>query len=124
MAKERKGIPPPINLTPPKQPTVGEKYPLPFMLAEHPRMLLNFLALHSNIPEAYRNMISSWLHEYNHALMDYIGQHYGQAALQEANLIAIAMGEGFLESIAEDRENADKEMFSNLDREIFGDGSS
>ncbi|AEK09980.1 hypothetical protein FDH96_gp068 [Mycobacterium phage Rey] len=101
---------------------LDELYPIPFVLAEQPRMFLNFLALHSNIPEAYRDMIAAWLLEYNTALGYFIGTNYGMDALQEADLIAGALAQQFLEVVAEEREAADGQMFDSLEKEIFGDG--
>ncbi|APQ42174.1 hypothetical protein SEA_ESTES_69 [Mycobacterium phage Estes] len=99
-----------------------QQFPIPFVLAEQPRMMLNFLALHSNIPDRYREMIAEWLLQYNTELGYYIGTRYGMDALQEADLIASAMAMQFLEVVAQEREAADKQMFDGLEQEIFGDG--
>ncbi|QSM01112.1 hypothetical protein SEA_NANOSMITE_67 [Mycobacterium phage Nanosmite] len=101
---------------------LDEKYPLPFVLAEGPRMMLNFLALHSNIPQRYREIISIWLHEHNAQLVEYIGGQYGGEAVYEADLIARAMAEHFLDTVRSARLEADREMFDGLEKEIFGDG--
>ncbi|ALF00588.1 hypothetical protein SEA_BRICOLE_60 [Mycobacterium phage Bricole] len=101
---------------------IGYKFPLPFILAEQPRMMLNFIALHSHIPEAYRNMIAIWLQEYNAALTEFMLEHYGEDGAHEANLYAEAMAACFLDAVAAEREAADKRMFDGLDKEIFGDG--
>lgn len=121
MSKYRKPIPPPTSLVPPVEATMDELYKLPFVIAEGPRMMLNFLAMSSNLPQAYRNMISQWLLGYNEVLVEYIGTNYGgDEAIKHADLVAKAMFTGFIEAIREERESADSEMFSNLDREIFG----
>lgn len=122
MTKERKPIPPPVEL--PRRPfemALDERYPIPFMLANPPRMMLNFLAMHSAIPDAYRNLIAQWLLEYDASLSQYIAEQFGVEGLHDAHFIAVAMAEGFLEAIRESRDEADREMFTNLDREVFGD---
>ncbi|MBB5167160.1 hypothetical protein [Mycobacterium sp. AZCC_0083] len=123
MSRDRKPIPPPIQLNAPRltEANIEEAYKIPFMIAEGPRLMLNFLALSSNLPEAYRNMISQWLHGYNEELMTYLASHYGPHAVVECDLIAKKMFEGFVGVIREEREAADAEMFSGLDRDIFGD---
>ncbi|QNJ56873.1 hypothetical protein SEA_REINDEER_63 [Mycobacterium phage Reindeer] len=101
---------------------IGLKYPLPFILAEQPRMMLNFLAQHSNIPDAYRDMIAAWLLEYNVALTQFMLEHYGEEGAEEANLYAVAMAAVFLDAVAAERKAADQAMFDGLERDVFGDG--
>lgn len=122
MSRQRKPIPPPLRLGPSAtEASLDEKYPLPFVLAEGPRMMLNFLALHSAIPDAYRRVIAVWLQEHNKQLSLYLMGTYGEQATIDANHIAESMAEGFLAVIAEEREAADRDLFETLDREVFND---
>lgn len=123
MSKQRKPIPQPMSL-----PTFindvesdDDKYPVPFVLANGPRMILDFLANHSALPESYRRVIANILLVHNEQLANYLIVNYGMEGAADANVMAQNMAAGFLGAVAEEREAADKDMFQTLDREVFGE---
>lgn len=114
--KRRKDIPAPQELPKPKQLT--DELMVPLVLADGPRIFLNFLALHSTIPLAYREKISVWLHEYHRQLIPYIQQNYGYAGLVAADGLAQGMAEQFLAVVQEDYAKAEGELFASLENEL------
>lgn len=134
MSKDRKPIPQPMNIVkrkaPAKQPGSLPHDPLemvlPIALADGPRIFLNFLALHSKIPDVYREKIAIWLLEYRKHCVDYLMNQYGTAGVLYADEIAKKMAEQFLMVVREDYDKAmlaEGELFARLEDELHqGDG--
>lgn len=105
----------------PEKPTYTPGQPdfaVPFMIAESTRMFLNFLALDSRLPNAHRNTIAEFLHGHNLGLMEYLTTHYGRDGAHHANLIAMAMREQFLQTIADDQDAKEAELFQILEHQM------
>lgn len=93
---------------------------IPFVLAEGPRIFLQWLALNSTLPDAARKKIAEWVLNYNRHLAMYIEAQYGHPMTHAANDLSVHLAQVFMREIAEEREHADSEMFSRLEDEIFG----
>jgi hypothetical protein len=117
-------IPPPLKLNRP-QPMQPDQIMLPFTIADTPRMFLNFLANESAIPKRHREVIAEWMLDHNRVLGEYLLQTYGHRGAELANRIAQTMYDEFLQKVAEQRQDAENELFDRLEREIGnGDASS
>lgn len=116
----RKPIPPPLHLNAHEVP-ITERYEMPFLLADQPRLFLNMLANHSMLPERYRDLIAQWLHAYNDELATFFIERYGVEAAQEATMLSIAQYEHMIDEMAKGREAADGELFDHLGQELFRD---
>ncbi|QSM04666.1 hypothetical protein PROPHIGD54-2_66 [Mycobacterium phage prophiGD54-2] len=114
----RKPIPDPIQL--PAQPKSLDPLSMsvPFVIAEAPRTFINFLALHTNIPKAYREKIAEWLMGYNAYLETYLAETYGPMGPVVGDLIAQEIGKNFLETIAGQYQEAEGEFFNRLEDEM------
>lgn len=117
----RKPIPDPIKLPP--QPNQFNPFAmqLPFVIAEAPRTFINFLALHTKIPEAYREKIAEWLKGYNQLLSEYLADTYGPMGPIAGDAIAREVGKNFLETIKEHYHEAEGEFFNRLEDEMRDD---
>lgn len=93
---------------------------VPFMLAEWPRIFLQWLALRSNLPTQTREKIADWLHYHNSHLSAYMTERYGESATVGANELSIKMGAVFQAEIEGEHKKAMDEMFERLEDEIFG----
>lgn len=124
-------IPPPMQINqivpqPEAKPFMAglPDFPIPFMLAEACRMMLNFLALDSRLPNAHQNVISQWLLHHNEHLGAYMLATYGQDGAYHANLMAEAMSRQFIQGIANDRDVKEAELFQLLEQQMMGDGDA
>lgn len=112
-------IPPPLN----PRPTGGytNSMMVPFLLAESNRMLLNFLALDSQLPQRHRELIASWVLQHNRLLEAHLVQSYGWAGAQQANQIAISMAQEFLGEIKKEKDSQENDLFTRLEEEMKRD---
>ncbi|SHT12634.1 Uncharacterised protein [Mycobacteroides abscessus subsp. abscessus] len=114
----RKPIPDPIKLPAQPKRVDSMNLSLPFTIAEAPRTFINFLALHTNIPKAYRDKIADWLLGYNELVAEYLHANYGPAGLVAGDAIAREVGEHFLAAITEQYKEAEGEFFNRLEDEM------
>lgn len=98
-------------------------YSIPFIIAESCRMMLNFLATDSALPNAHRNVIADFVLSHNRVLLEYMTATYGAHGAFHANLIAQAMHAEFIGLIKSSRDEAESELFRLLEEQI-GDGES
>jgi hypothetical protein len=119
----RKKIPPPMKIRGKAEPTPYEMF-LPFALVDAPRVFLNLLALHSKIPEPYRNLIGTWVLEYQKSVALYIVENYGEEGIILADAIAREVTRTFVEAIKENYEQAEGELFTRLEDEMRNDGGT
>ncbi|MDM2418386.1 Uncharacterised protein [Mycobacteroides abscessus subsp. massiliense] len=121
MSKPRKEIPPPLKIDGKSEAPLWEMY-LPFTLVDAPRAFLNILALHSKMPEPYRELISAWILEYQKSVALYIAEHYGVEGIVVADAIAREVTKAFVEAIKEGYEQVEGELFTRLEDEMRNDG--
>jgi hypothetical protein len=111
-------FPAPMQLPTPEPPRQQPQMMVPFLLAESTRMFLNFLATDSKLPESQRVVIGDYLMAHNQRLAQHLIANYGYEGFRTADGIAKAMRQQFIQTIADDQNAKESELFDILEREM------
>lgn len=114
-------IPPPLIPDPPPQPGAQNTLFLPFLLADAPRLQLDFLSRHQAIPQAHRDAIRSWLRGYNMRLMKWLHDAYGPEAVRAADALSRQAGRKINETHQAAQRQAERDLFTHLEKEMLDD---
>jgi hypothetical protein len=110
-------IPPPQV---PKMPAGSIIY-LPFMLADAPRLQLDYLSRHPDVSPAHREAISKWLAGYIARVVAYLRTTYGQHGVDAATILSRLGADRMNEAVADELKKQEGELFTRLEEEMFRD---
>lgn len=117
MFRRKKPIPPPLEAKP--APPVDMM--LPFMLADYPRVLLDWLSKRESIPEGERLMITQLTQSYSSILAEWIVGTYGMVGLMKANYLTQQVAGEFYSALGEAQKESESSLFDFLEKDINGD---
>lgn len=115
-------IPPPL-VPGSRPPGGGDTIYIPFLLADAPRLQLDYLSRHRSLPEAHRKAIKDWLHGYNTRLLKWIHDNYGPEAVRAADAMSKQAAQRINDNVAAAHEQYERELFAHLEQEMGEDGS-
>lgn len=112
-------IPPPLM---PDQPSRDESDNdaifLPFLLADAPRLQLDFISRHKALPQAHRDALREWLRGYNTRLLKWIHDNYGADAVRAADAMSRAAGQKINANQKLAQEKAERDLFDHLEKDF------
>jgi hypothetical protein len=109
-------IPPPLIPDPP--PDRDDTIFIPFLLADAPRLQLEFLARNSTLSLHQRESIRDWLRGYNSRLVRWIHDNYGPEAVRAADALSRNSAQQMNRNrlVAQDR--AERDLFASLEEQM------
>lgn len=116
-------IPPPQIPDPNPDPEEGSTDVLyiPYILADAPRLQLEFLTRHTGISEVHRKGIRRWLSDYNVRLLKWIHDYYGPEAVRAADALSRATAQTMNANIRIQQEQIERDLFAHLEEEMNRD---
>jgi len=113
------GIPPPLIPDPPgESPQGAETILIPYLLADAPRLQLDFLSRHMALPQAHRDALREWLRGYNTRLLKWIHDNYGPEAVRSADALSRAVGEKINANQKLAQEKVERDLFTRLEEDF------
>lgn len=115
-------IPPPLIPDPaPGPPGGNDVLYIPFLLADAPRLQLEFLARHKGLTEAQRDSIKAWVRGYNTRLLKWIHDNYGPEAVRAADAMSRRAADKMNENAKLAQEQVERDLFNHLEQEFDRD---
>lgn len=114
-------IPPPLIPDPPQPPQSSDTLYLPFLLADAPRLQLEFISRHKALPQAHREAIKDWLRGYNTRMLKWLHDNYGPEAVRAADALSRQSAQRINENQKAAQERAIRELFDHLEKEMNQD---
>lgn len=111
-------IPPPLV---PDPPPAGDHLYVPYLLADAPRLQLDFLSRHTALPEAHRAAIKNWLYAYNTRLMKWLHDTYGPDAVRAADALSRQGANKISEKQRQAQDRVERDLFAQLEEEFGND---
>lgn len=111
-------IPPPLIPAPPGGP---DAMYLPFLLADAPRLQLEFLSRNKSLSVQQRSQIAKWLKNYNFRLVEWLHDTYGPEGVKAADAMSRSVAGKMAKMQAAAMEQAEVDLFGRLQREMGED---
>jgi len=115
-------IPPPLIPDPPPE-SIGDHLYVPYLLADAPRLQLDFLSRHTALPQSHRQAIREWLHNYNTRLLKWLYDTYGEEAVRAAEALSREAGQKIMQHQRQAQEKLERSIFDKLAEEMRDDES-
>lgn len=92
---------------------------VPFVLADSPRLQLEFLSRHPSIPQVSREAIADWLSKYNSKLVSYLRHSGGDEAVRKADALSRMAAQMMNEKMNQQIQQREEDLFKHLQETFY-----